>query len=94
MMKLTTEQWAKLGIIVQFLALIRILAEYFRLKYEYGAQFSLGVAEPFVIAALLDALLCWLAVALFFFHRYASTLGVAIFTVLVLLIYKFYAIGW
>jgi hypothetical protein len=92
-MRPTIEQWAKIGITVQFLALARILAEYFRLKYVHGARFSLAVAEPYVTGALLDALLCWLAVALFFFHRYKSAALVSAATVIILMIYKFYAIG-
>ena len=92
-MKLTREQWAKLGITVQFLALIRTLFEYFRLKSVYGPDFSLALGEPFIIAALITAFLCWLAVTLFFFRRYTGALLVSIFTVIVLLIYKFYVIG-
>lgn len=93
-MKLTREQWAKLGITVQFLALVRILAEYFRLKYVHGPRLSLAVVEPFVTGALLDALLCWLAVVLFFFRRFMTALIVSGATVILLLVYKLYAIGW
>ena len=93
-MRLTREQWAKIGITVQFLALVRTLGEYFRLKYTHGAQLSLARVEPFVTGALLSALLCWLAVVLFFFRRYRSAFVVSAATVLVLLIYRFYAIGW
>ena len=92
-MRPTNEQWAKIGITVQFLALVRILAEYFRLKYVHGARFSLAIAEPYVTGALLDALLCWLAVALFFFRRYKSAALVSAATVIIIMIYKFYAIG-
>jgi hypothetical protein len=92
-MGLTRERWAKIGITIQFLALVRILAEYFRLKYVQGPRFSLALAEPFITGALLDALLCWLAVTLFFFRRYGSSLVVAVATVIVLFLYKLYAIG-
>jgi hypothetical protein len=90
---LTSEQWAKVGITVQFLALIRTLFEYFRLKSVYGPQFSPALGEPFIVAALMSALLCWLAVILFFFRRYTGALLVGILTVIVHLIYKFYVIG-
>lgn len=91
--RLTQEQWAKVGILIQFLALVRTLLEYFRLKYVYGAQFTPTLGEPFITAALLSALLCWLAVMLFFFRRYTSALLVSILTVFVLLIYKILVIG-
>jgi hypothetical protein len=93
-MKLTSEQWAKVGITVQFLALVRILAEYFRLKHVPGNRLTLALVEPFIVGALLAAILCWLAVALFFFGRYRSALLVSAATVVVLLIYRVYAIGW
>jgi len=93
-MKLTKEQWAKFGITIQFLALVRILAEYFRLKYTQGDKFSLSLVEPLVTGALLDTLLCWLAVILFFFRRYMSALLISAATVLILLTYKLYTTGW
>ena len=91
-MRLTREQWAKVGILVQLLALIRTLGEIYRLKYVFGAELTLDQVEPFVTGALLDALLIGLAVLLFFFRRYTSATVVAAATLLVLLIYKLYAI--
>ena len=93
-MTLTRERWAKVGITVQFLALVRTLGEYFRLKYVHGARPSLTLVEPFITGALLVALLCWLSVALFFFRRCTSALLVSVATVLALLAYKLHAIGW
>ena len=92
-MRLTREQWAKVGILVQLLALVRTLGEIYRLKYVFGGELTLDQVEPFVTGALLDALLICLAVLLFFFHRYTSATVVAVATVFVLMIYKLYAIG-
>lgn len=92
-MRLTSEQWAKVGILVQLLALVRTLGETYRLKYVLGGELTLDQVEPFVTGALLDALLICLAVVLFFFRRYTSATVVAAATILVLIIYKLYAIG-
>jgi preprotein translocase subunit SecF len=88
------ERWAKIGITVQFLALVRTLSEYFRLEYVLGPRFSLTIARPYVLGALVAALLCWLSVTLFFFRRYGNAVLVSAATVLVLFALKIYWIGW
>lgn len=60
-----TERWAKLGITVQFLALVRTLGEYFRLRALYGLGLTIDQIELYVVGAFIAALLCWLAVTLF-----------------------------
>lgn len=86
-------RWSKVGITIQFLALVRTLAEFFRLRLLHGTALTLSAVEPFISRALIAALLCWLAVTLFFFRRYASTLVVSFATVVLLLTYKFLVIG-
>ena len=88
------ERGAQLGIGVQFLALVRILSEYFRLKHVNGAQLSPAIIEPLVRGALLDSVLCFAAVLLFFFKRYRSAVALSGLTVAILLIYKLILIGW
>ena len=86
------ERWAKVGITIQFLALVRNLGEYFRLKHVHGPALSLALVEPFVTGAFITACLCWLAVLLFFFRRYTSALVISAATVVALLAYKFLVI--
>lgn len=88
-----TEFWAKLGITVQFLALVRSLGEHLRLKAIYGPRLAIGQIEPFVVGAFIAAILCWLAVTLFFFKQYVLVVGVAAATVVVLLIYRLFTLG-
>jgi hypothetical protein len=92
MRRLSVESWAKIGITVQLLALVRTLAEYFRLAHLYGVSLKLEQVSPYITGALITSLFCDLAVGLFFFRRYALALGVSGTTVLVLLAYKIYAI--
>ncbi len=87
------EQWAKIGIAVQFLALVRTLAEYFRLKHVDGAMLTLAMVDPYITGALICALLCALSVALFFVRRFSLSAIVSAATVVVLLIYKFVTLG-
>ncbi len=86
-------RWARIGITIQFLALVRTLAEYFRLKHVRLGHFTLSTGEPYVVGALIAAVLCWVAVSLYFLRRYRSSAAVAGATVLVLLVYRFFVMG-
>jgi len=94
MVRLTRERWAQVGITIQFLALVRTLGEFFRLKYVLGVEFTVAVGEPFVVGALIAAVSCWIAVTLLFFGRNTSVICVSVATIVILLVYKITAIGW
>jgi uncharacterized membrane protein len=79
---------AQAGICVQFLALVRTLAEFFRLEHVQGPTLLASTVAPYVGGALLAALLTWTAVLCYFAGRDRATVGVAGVTVLALLIVK------
>lgn len=89
----TRERWAQIGIMLQFLIVVRTLGEIFRLRHILGTSFSVAVAMPYVGGALIAACSCWVGVTLYFFRRYTLTAWIAIATVLVLLVYKISVIG-
>ena len=60
---------AQVGICVQFLALIRTLAEFFRLQHVEEATLRIGTVAPYVGAGLLGAVLTWVAVLCYFAGR-------------------------
>lgn len=88
MKKLSIRHWAMIGIGVQFLALIRCLAEIWRLRYTEGPNFSLERALDFVNGGLMAAVFCLIAVLLFFFGKFKWAVAVAVLTVVCLFIYK------
>jgi hypothetical protein len=88
------ERFAKLGIAVQFLALIRTLSEYFRLKHSYGPALSLATIDPYITGGLIAAACTAIAVGLYFSTRYRSAILVSVATVLALLIYKISVFGF
>jgi hypothetical protein len=79
---------AQLGICVQFLALVRTLAEFFRLQHVDGPSLRVATVAPFVGGALLAALLTWTGVLCYFAGRDRAAIGVAGVTILALLIVK------
>ena len=89
----SAEQIAKLGIMLQFLILVRSLAEYFRLKYVRGGALTLEMAEPFLAGSLIAAVCTWVTVLFFFLGRHRTVIVLVAGTVVSLLIYKIYAVG-
>ena len=87
------EGWAKLGIVVELVVLVRVLAEYFRLRHAYGPTVALFTFEPYILGMLIDAVQCLASVTLFFFQRYAASAIVSAITVVLLIVYRFEAIG-
>ena len=79
---------AQVGICVQFLALIRTLAEFFRLEHVVGATLRIATVAPYVGAGLLGAVLTWAAVLYYFAGRDRAALAVVGATILALLAIK------
>lgn len=84
----TVRRLAGVAITVQFLALIRTLAEYFRLKYVQGSAFAPIAAEPYVAGALLVALCAWIGVTCYLFGRYAWAAWTGVGTIALLIAFK------
>jgi hypothetical protein len=79
---------AQFGICVQFLALVRTLAEFFRLEHVEGLTLQVATVAPYVGAGLLAALLTWTGVLCYFCGRDRVAIGVAGMTILALLAVK------
>jgi hypothetical protein len=84
---------ARAGIVVQFLALIRCLGEYYRLKYLAGGAFEPLGAEPFIFGALVAAIFCLTSVLLYFAGRLRWVLAATGSMVVTLMVVKFTLIG-
>jgi hypothetical protein len=80
---------AQIAVAAQFAALIRCLAEYFRLEYFAPQRFSLARVEPFLVGALVCAVFAFVGVFLYFGENYKTTVAIAALNVGILLILKF-----
>lgn len=89
----TAERWARIGITIQFLALVRTLAEVDRLRYAAGGGMEFVHTESYLTGGIIAAVPCWTAVTLYFFRRFRASVVVAAMTVVVLLAYKLVVIG-
>jgi hypothetical protein len=83
---------AAIGITAQFLALVRILSEVFRIKYFDADRYTLALLEPFMGAALFTAVLVAVGVVAFAMARYRIALTIAVINVGALLVYKLLAV--
>jgi hypothetical protein len=76
------------SITAQFLALVRILSEVFRVKYFDAARYTLVGLEPFIGAAMFTAVLVALAVATFALRRERVALTIGVVNIAGLFVYK------
>ena len=79
---------AQIGIVVQFAALMRCLAEYFRLKHFAAEHFSIARIEPFILGALVSAAFALIGILFYFFENYKTTVAIALLNVGILLILR------
>jgi hypothetical protein len=80
---------ARIGICIQFAALIRCLGEYFRLKFFVLEKFSIPHIEPFVIGAVVSAVLALAGILFYFKENYRLTAIIAVLNVVVLFVLRF-----
>ena len=93
MARISARRLSELAITGLFLALIRTLAEYYRLQYVGGTALALAKVGPYITGGLIAALGAWAAVVAYFFGRYRVATGLVVAVVVVMLVYKVVVIG-
>jgi len=88
MARLSRERFAQIAITIQFLALVRTAAEFFRLRAARGLAFTVDMAAPFAVGTVMAALGAWAATTCFFFGKYRSATAVVAATIVAMLAYK------
>ena len=89
MVRVSRERAAQIAITIQFMALVRTAAEFFRLRVTQGTAFTVDMAAPFVVGTLIAALGAWAATTCYFIGRYRTVSVVVAGTIVVMLLYKF-----
>jgi hypothetical protein len=84
-----SRRMAQVGIVIQFAALIRCLGEYFRLKYFVAERFSIASIEPFIIGAVVTAILVLVGVLFYFAEKYRLTTITAALNISILFVLRF-----
>jgi len=93
MARISARRLSELAITVLFLALIRTLAEYYRLRYVRGPALSLAEVAPYITGGLMAAFGAWAAVVAYFLGRYRVAIGIVVAVVAAMLVYKVIVIG-
>lgn len=88
MSRLSRERFAQIAITIQFLALVRTGAEFFRLRAAHGPVFTVDTAAPFAVGTLMAAVGAWAATTCYFFGKYRSATAIVAVTILLMLVYK------
>ena len=82
------ERVAQVSIAVLFLAALRTLGEYYRLKWTLGQETGLKAFEPFIAGLLLAVTGTMVAVTLYFARRFRAVAWATAIIVTVLILYK------
>jgi hypothetical protein len=93
-MRISARRRAGIAVFILFLALVRSLAEIYRLRAVRGPGFALADALPYVTGAMIAAVGGWAAVGSFMWQRYGLAIAAASVTILVMLTYKVAVLGW
>ena len=84
-----SRKMAQIGIVIQFAALIRCLGEYFRLKHFAPEELSIIHIEPFILGALVTAILALAGILFFFGEKYRLAVVTAALNIVILFVLRF-----
>ncbi len=93
MARISARRLSELAITGLFLALVRTLAEYYRLQYVRGTELGLAEVAPYITGGLMASLGAWAAVVAYFVGRYRLATGIVVAVVVAMLVYKVVVIG-
>ncbi len=93
MRRIPARRLSEVAICVLFLALVRTLAEYHRLRYVRGAALTLGDVAPYLTGGLMAALGAWAAVVAYFVGRHRLATSIVGAVIVAMLVYKLVVLG-
>ena len=82
------ERFAQIGIGMLFIAMLRTVGEYYRLRWSLGPHAGLKAFEPFISGLLLTVIGTMAAVGLYFAGRFRLVLWTAGSVIVGLILYK------
>ena len=84
----STKNISKIATFIIFLALIRCIAEPFRLQYYSANGLTLAEIKPFLVGSLVCAIALLVMTILFYVGKYKMNVAICILTIIILLIVK------
>lgn len=88
-MSVNKQQISRISIAIVFLALIRIIGEFFRLDHSLQGQLTIDQLKPFMAGAMLCAVACFVMTILSYYARHTWIITIAVLTIIGLLVLKF-----
>jgi len=82
------KKFARIAMVIVFLALIRCLSEFFRLENILGLQLTMTTIQPFILGALVCAVSCLLMTICLFYSKNRLIVILAILTIVILFVIK------
>ncbi|HLF64254.1 MAG TPA: hypothetical protein VI603_10900 [Saprospiraceae bacterium] len=76
------------AMIIVFLALIRIIGEFFRLEYTLKEKLTTELLYPFMLGALVCAISCLIMTICSFYAKHRIIIGIATLTIVILVVLK------
>ena len=89
---MSAERLAQIAVSVLFLALLRTVGEYFRLRALHGPEAGLAEFSPYVGGLGVGVIGTWAAVLLYFAKRFRAVVVATLATIAALLLYKVFII--
>lgn len=89
MSAISSKRISRIAMAVVFLALIRIIGEFFRLDHVLPGQLTIEQLKPYKAGAMLSAVSCFVMTMLSFYERYVWITVIAVLTIFALLVLKF-----
>lgn len=91
MKKIFTEKFfSRTSIVIIFLALIRLISEFFRLDFELKENLNISMIRPYMLGALVCSTAAFVMVLLNFFHKFKLVIACGILAIAALVYIKFF----
>jgi hypothetical protein len=79
---------SRIAMVIVFLALIRVIAEYFRLDYSTKEPVTFDILKPYLIGALVCSISCLIMAIFSFYAKSKVIIAIAAFTIIILVFIK------
>jgi len=89
MIGISSKRISRIALAIVFLALIRIIGEFFRLDHTFPGQLTIDQLYPYMAGAMLCAVSCFIMTILSFYEKNIWIIAIAVLTIIGLIVLKY-----